>query len=207
MFSRRSTGFCLIVLLAIAAGVATAPVQAQRGFLALQMNLGTLVDASGVIVQGRVVSAQAEPHPDYGSLNTVAVTVEVTDTLKGESTAHYTFRQFVFDIRDRGTTIGYKPGQEVLLILTSPSDVGLSSPVGMAQGRFLITTDAQGNRVAANGADNLGLFLKMDKTHPELKQRLGAQTQQAVAANAGGPIALDQLKEIIRAEVGARAEQ
>lgn len=207
MFSRRSAGFCLIVLLALAAGVATAPVQAQRGFLALQMNLGTLVDASGIIVQGRVVSAHPEPHPDYSALSTVVVTVEVTDTLKGESSAQYAFRQFVVDIRDKGTTIGYKPGQEVLLILTSPSDVGLSSPVGMAQGRFVISTDAQGNRVAANGADNLGLFLKMDKTHPKLSGRLSAQAQQVVAANAGGPIALDQLKEIIRAEVSASAEQ
>ena len=205
MFSRCLTYVRLVCLLAVVAVLLSVPLQAQRGFLALQMNLGTLVDASGIIVQGRVVSAQPEMHPDYDGLNTVVITLEVTDTLKGESVTQYTFRQFVFDIRDRGTTIGYKPGQEVLLILTTPSEIGLSSPVGVAQGRFLITTDAAGARVATNGADNMGLFLKLDKTHPDLKARLSARTQQVVAANAGGPIALEQLKEIIRAEVSARA--
>ena len=206
MFSRRSIRLGLGSLLIIL-GVLAAPVQGQRGFLALQMNLGTLVDASGTIVQGRVVSVHAEPHPDFGALDTVVVTVEVTDTLKGEAVTEYTYRQFLPDIRDKGTTIGYKPGQEVLLIMTSRSDAGFSSPVGAAQGRFLITTDAQGNRVAANGLNNLGLFLKIDKTHPELSQRLSPQARQVVAANAGGPIAADQLLEIIRAAVSGTAQK
>lgn len=207
MISRRSIWICLVVFLAVSAGVATLPVQAQRGFLALQMNLGTLVDASATIVQGRVTAVKPEPHPDYGALSTVLVTIEVTDTLKGDGVTEYTYRQFLPDIRDKGTTIGYKPGQEVLLIMTGTSDAGLASPVGMAQGRFLISTDAQGNRVAVNGAGNMGLFLKIDTTHPKLGARLRPQTQQIVAANAGGPIALDQLKEIIRAEVSVAAEQ
>ncbi|HXE76450.1 MAG TPA: hypothetical protein VNN18_12570 [Candidatus Xenobia bacterium] len=207
MFSRRLTFACFVCLFGVVAVVVAPPAQAQRGFLTLQMNLGTLVDAAGVIVHGRVVSAQPEMHPDYSSLHTVVVTVEVSDTLKGESAAQYTFRQFVFDIRDRGTTIGYKPGQEVLLILTSPSDAGLSSPVGMAQGRFLITTDAAGNRVATNGANNMGLFLNIDETHPGLGQRLSPQLRQVLAENRGGPIPVEQLLEIIRAEVAARAEK
>lgn len=204
MLSRRSIQICVGSFLVL---VATAPVQAQRGFLALQMNLGTLVDASGTIVTGRVISVHPEPHPDYGALDTVVVTVEVTDTLKGETVTEYTYRQFLPDIRDKGTAIGYKPGQEVLLIMTATSDAGFSSPVGIAQGRFLITSDAQGNRVAVNGLGNMGLFLKIEKTHPELSQRLSPQAQQIVAANAGGSIAADRLIEIIRAAVNAREQK
>src|SRR4051794_17780989 len=84
----------------------------QRGALTAPRNLDELTAKASVIVVGRVVSAAVEPHPDYPNLMTTVVTLRVSETLKGTTGATYTFRQFIWDIRDRQTAQGYRRGQE-----------------------------------------------------------------------------------------------
>jgi hypothetical protein len=100
----------------------------QRGAMVLPQNLAELVDESATIVRGHIVSAQVEPHPELTNLTTVVVTVQVEATLKGEAGQTFSFRQYVWDIRDKQNAAGYRKGQHVLLLLIQASEYGLSSP-------------------------------------------------------------------------------
>ncbi|MFQ5694710.1 MAG: hypothetical protein ACE5HB_01840 [Terriglobia bacterium] len=131
---------------------------AQRGAMVLHQNLAQMVKQASYIVRGRVVSARVEQHPQFENLATVVVTLRVEETLKGQVGETYTFRQYIWDIRDRFNAAGYRKGQHLLLLLRKPSEYGLSSPIGLSQGRFRIRTDAEGNLHAVNGAGNLGLL-------------------------------------------------
>jgi len=56
---------------------------------------------------------------------------------------------------------------ELLLFLNPVSTYGLTSPVGLDQGRFRVVSDDKGNRYALNGRGNLGLFAQVTaKTAP-----------------------------------------
>lgn len=175
----------------------TIPAAAQEGARVVPRTLAELAQQADLIVQGHVVSAIVQPHPQYSALNTVVVTLRVTDTLKGSAGQTYTFRQFIWDPRDLATAGGYRKGQELLLLLHAANQNGLSSPVGLGQGRFRIVRDNQGNATALNAYTNAGLFRGMSTASARVKT-LSPKSQQAIAS-AGGPISLDALKEIIRA--------
>ena len=85
----------------------------------------------------------------------------------------FTFRVFVDDSLDEQASLGYRVGQQVLLFMTQPSQIGMSSPAGLEQGRFRIQQDGQGNRVAVNGMSNLGLFrnVRSEEHTSELQSR------------------------------------
>ena len=201
-FSSRSrfqrallAGGALLVMAALVA----LPAAGQRGAHALQRNLAQLVSDSHTILRGRVLSVHAEPHPQYGNLMTVVVTLEVLEVLKGQVPTPYTFRQFVVDSRDAQQNMNYRLGQEVFLMLTKPSPIGLCSPAGLEQGRFRFVVDAQGNRLAVNGYNNMGLFRNIDKSAPQLSSQLAPGAQQLLTQHRSGPISYDQLRSMIQA--------
>ncbi|MCI0353596.1 MAG: hypothetical protein L0099_00960, partial [Acidobacteria bacterium] len=138
--------------------LASVPGFAQRGALTVPRNLSQLTDRAAVIVRGNVVSARIEKHPEFTNLHTVVVTLRVKETLKGEVGDTYTFRQYIWDIRDRYDVAGYRRGLEVILLMNAPNQHGLTSPAGMEQGRFRVFRDRSGNEVAVNGLGNHGLF-------------------------------------------------
>jgi len=178
--------------------------QAQRGALTVPQNLGELVEEAATIVRGRVVSARVEPHPQLQNLHTVVVTLRVERTLKGESGETFTFRQFIWDVRDRSNAAGYRKGQHLLLLMIKPSVHGLSSPAGLEQGRFRIERGPEGKDVAMNGAANAGLFAELEtalsKQGAQLPAPLAARAQQ----HTSGAVPLEDLEEIIVALVGTR---
>jgi hypothetical protein len=182
------------------------PVQAQQGALVLQQNLAELVDQAPTIVHGRVLSVVAEAHPQFNNINTIVVSLAVEGILKGEAGPVFTFRQFIHDIRDRRTHLGYKVGQEVLLLMIKPSRYGLSSPAGLGQGRFRLLRDAQGNKVAVNGFNNRGLFRDIDQSAPKLGQQLRTELRQLITQHRAGPIASAALVNIIDGIKASRAE-
>jgi hypothetical protein len=143
----------LLLLLACAA-----PALAQRGALTIPRNLDQLTNRSADILRGTVISARVEKHPELSGLNTVVVKLRVQETLKGQARDTFTFRQYIWDIRDRADAGGYRKGQDLLLLMIEPSRYGLSSPAGLEQGRFLISRDIAGRELALNGHGNLKLF-------------------------------------------------
>lgn len=177
---------------------------AQRGARVKSLNLADLVDSSGVIVRGQVLSVTAEKHPQLTNLDTVVVTLRVSEVLKGQAGPEYTFRQYVWDIRDANSRLGYKVGEEVLLMLLPPSQYGLSSPVGFAQGRFRFQRDALGNETAVNGWSNRGLMTGIEAAMPQLEQKLSAAARVVVKQHQDGPIGYTEFKDLIRGIVAAR---
>jgi hypothetical protein len=167
------------------------------------MSLPELVSAADVAVRGHVISARVEAHPDYPNLSTVLVTVSAESVLKGKTGQTYTFRQFIWDPRDKIDAAGYRKGQEVLLLMNAVNENGLTSPVGMVQGRFRIVTDSKGKKSALNGQDNFGLFQNVTSTAPSAMARLSTATSRAVTNHRAGPIQVAQLEEVIRALAGA----
>ena len=185
------TGALSLFLLSTAA-------MAQRGALTLPANIAHLSQQAALIVHGRVVSTQIEPHPQLQNLTTVVVTMRVVETFKGTAASTLTFRQFVWDIRDKYDVAGYRKGQELLLLLNADSAYGLTSPVGMEQGRFEISRDAKGVVVATNGQANRGLFANMAQQLNQPGARLSEPTSALVTRHRSGPVPLVQLEEVIK---------
>lgn len=197
---RAATRFLLYAVVCALAILATAsPLSAQRGGLALRQNLAGLVDEAAVIVRGSVVGAHVEPHPQLENLHTVVVTLRVERTLKGKAGGTFTFRQFIWDVRDRYDAAGYQKGQYVVLLVTRPSEYGLSSPVGLEQGRFRLITDAGGQWLAVNGAGNQALWRGLKGVLLQRGIALPSRLEQMVAEERAAPVPLDDLEEIIAA--------
>jgi hypothetical protein len=175
----------------------------QHGALTAPADLDQLVQRAGTILRGHVVSATVEPHPQFSNLETVVVTFSIDRVLKGEAGASYVFRQFIWDYRDAADTAGYSKSGELLLFLNPVSSYGLTSPVGLDQGRFRILRDPKGKAIAVNGRANFGLF---NQVLSKASSRGVSFTKQAQAmmAKPGGQVSLDTFEDAIITLVGAK---
>jgi hypothetical protein len=180
-----------------------ANVAAQRGALVKPANLAQLTQLSATIIRGNILAAHVEPHPQFPHLSTVLVTIHVEETLKGSAGPQFTFRQFIWDIRDKYDGAGYRKGQEVLLLLGPVSSYGLSSPAGMEQGRFRIARDAKGNVTATNGLSNVGLLSGLASQAIQVGAKFSAATAATIAQPRPGPVPLSQMEEMIHQFAGS----
>ncbi len=185
--------------LVAAACLATAPAFAQRGAMVLPRNLDELTDRAQDIIRGTVTDARVEKHPELGNLDTIVVTLRVRETLKGQAQGSYTFRQYIWDVRDRHDAAGYRKGQDLLLLMNAPTRYGLTSPAGMQQGRFSIQHDRSGRAVAVNGVGNARLLERLDRAPGKAGAVLTPQQESLVAKHRAGPLALEDLTALIRA--------
>jgi len=188
--------FLVFVLLACPAG------QAQDGAYTSPAGLDILVQRASTIVRGQVLSAKVEPHPQFPNIQTLVVTLSITKVLKGEAASTLTFRQFIWDVHDSSAFAGYKQSGELLLFLNPVSPYGLTSPVGLEQGRFRILRDANGKRYALNGRRNLGLSNQVISKANARGIKLPPQVRDMLA-KPGGSVPLDLLETAIQAFAGA----
>lgn len=196
---KRATKYCLLpLLLAIALSA-----QAQRGALTVQQSLDALTDRAETIVRGHVMSTRVEPHPQFRNLQTLVVEMSVDSVLKGKVDKTFTYRQYIWDLRDKLDAAGYKKGQELLLLLNPVSELGLTSPAGMEQGRFRILR-SEGKAVAVNGAQNRRLFSGVQQAAAKKGVTLSARVKSMVQKQTAGPVALEDLEEAIRSLTGAK---
>ncbi len=203
MLGSRSwrAGLVALASLLVASG---SPARAQSSALTVRQSLAELVEDAELIVRGHVISARVEPHPQFKNLDTVVVNFSVEETLKGSARKSLQFRQYVWDIRDRLNAAGYIKGQELLLMLNPVSQYGLTSPVGLEQGRFRILRDSKGRAAAVNGRGNAGLF---DSAEQQARAKGVTLSQRALAMvrqTAAGPVSLSDLQDTIRTFAGAR---
>jgi len=174
------------------------PLAAQRGALTLPRSLDQLVDQAATIIRGHVVSARVERHPTLTNLHTIVVTLRVHQTFKGQAGQTFTFRQYIWDVRDRYDAAGYRKGQHLLLLMNPPTRYGLSSPAGLGQGRFRILVDRQGREYALNGHANAGLFRQMSQRLEKRGLPLPPAMTRMVTQHRSGPVQLDDLQNLIR---------
>lgn len=193
-----SIDFTVAVIVSLAATFCvSSAAHAQRGAITLPRNLADLSSNAGQIIQGRVVSATVEPDPRYNHLQTLVLTLAVDDVLKGQAPATFTFREFLWDVRDISDRAGYHLGDEVLLFLNSPTTLGLVTPVGLQQGRFRVVKGADGQDYAINANQNSGLFDNVVRSGALDAAKLSAKSRAAVQSFQRGPIALTALKESV----------
>jgi hypothetical protein len=176
---------------------------AQRGALTVQRNLAELTNRADLIVRGQVLTAKVERHPQLRNLNTVVVTFRVKEVLKGTAPTTYTFRQYIWDLRDRLDAAGYRKGQQMLLLMNKPSQFGLTSPVGLEQGRFQITHAPNGALMAVNGRGNAGLFTNVQAQMQDKKIAISPAASKALLTKYGA-VRADDLSDVIRALVGKK---
>jgi hypothetical protein len=199
-FLRRALAGCCVLF------IASIPIclKAETGALTLPQSLDQLTGEADTIVHGYVVSAKAESHPQLKNLSTIVVTMSVLDTLKGRPQKTLVFRQYVWDLRAQKRALDYRKGQELLLLLRPVSEYGLTSPVGLEQGRFNILHDHKGQTLATNGRGNVGLFQSTRQRSQAQGTHLSARTIALIRNPSSGPIPLPDLKEAIRNFVGTR---
>lgn len=184
--------FCTCILAACVSA------SAQTKAITLPSNIGVLVSESETIAQGWITSVTLEPHPQLKNLMTVAVTLQVEETMKGDSSKTLTFRQAVIDKLDQRQKMGYRTGQHILLMLIKPSPYGLTSPAGMEQGRFRIEPMGAGRLFATNGFGNAGLFRGLDSQLKSRSLRISPEIQNMIARPGATPAPLEHLKNLIR---------
>lgn len=190
-----AAGMATVLCLTVLAGQAWA----QRDARVLQRNLAELVGDSYTILVGKVTSVRAEVHPQIPNLNTIFVTMQVSEVWKGQAGPTFSFRLFVNSELDFKAKLDYGNGQDVLLMMTQPSQYGLSSPAGLEQGRFRVQSDANGNRTIVNSLNNAGLFAHISKSAPKLDAQLaGLSARQVLVEQKVGPIAFDDFRTIVK---------
>ncbi len=185
----------LLLLVVVALAL---PAWAQRGALTIPRNLDQLTNRAGIIVRGTVMSVKVEKHPEFNGLNTVVVTLQVKETLKGRAGDTFTFRQFIWDIRDTWEAAGYRKGQDLLLMMLTPNQHGLTSPAGMQQGRFRILRDKTGKELAVNEHGNLKLFDGMSAQLAKKGITLSPKYSSLVTQHRKGPVEVGDLMGLIR---------
>lgn len=188
------------ILLALAVSVSSSSGQGKAS--SAQADLDVLVRRAQIIARGQVISARIEPHPQFRNLQTLVITFGVTRLLKGEIGSTYTFRQFLLDSSDTDVLAAYKSAGELLLFLNPASQYGLTSTVGLEQGRFRIFTDSQGNRLALNGRGNVGLFDQLPRKASARGFSLSPKALDMMS-KPGGPAPLDTLEATIQLLAGA----
>ena len=189
---KKKAGFFVHLLLLL---FWSQPLDAQ--FLTRQVDLEYLTRRAEIIVQGTVTDVRHESLAAFPNIPTVAVTLQIEDVLRGTISGTYTFREVFLGLRAREGKEGYQVGQRLLLFLTTPSKYGLSSPVGIEQGRFQVRYGAAGEELIANEFGNAGLFRDIARAALEGGVRLSA-TQLRMVGNEHGPVSLREFVSLIR---------
>jgi hypothetical protein len=138
------------------------------------LNLEELASKAGDIVSGRCIAVEREPRATH-SLPIVKVTVRVDRRLKGKAERVLTFRMVAPGDTDSpgSPSFGvprFAPGEDVILFLYPPGRSGLTSPVGLGQGKFRRIKGKDGREVAVNEFGNRPLFHHLSR---QAEKRIG----------------------------------
>jgi hypothetical protein len=180
--------------------------QAQRGALVNQRNLTDLTERAERIVHAHVISAKVEAHPGYPALSTVVVTLHVDDTLKGAPAQQLTFRQFIWDWRDKQDAAGYRKGRELLLFLNKPNAEGLTSPSGMDQGRLDVFHAPDGRGMVQPKSAARTFLAGVDASLAKRGKTLPISMRVAML-DPSRSIELADMKAVVRELAGSRSTQ
>jgi hypothetical protein len=193
---KASIQFNTIIAIRVAAGLAAIalilssnPIFAQ--LMTLPVDLSYLSQRADIIVQGKVLSVQNETLAGHSSFATVSVTLEVETMLRGPSAKTYTFREMALGAKRKMGKQSYRVGQRLVLFLPAPSIYGLSSPIGIEQGRFHIGSSAAGADMVINEVGNAGLFKSVAQKASKAGKKL-TQEQLRTTSNERGPVRLDE---------------
>jgi hypothetical protein len=164
------------------------------------VNLEQMTERAARIFSGTCVETSVETDPTLGMRVTLA-TFDVDQVVKGAVGERVTVK-FLGGASASGSgfEVAGMPdlqiGEEVVLFLYGESKLGLSSPVGLGQGKFTIHRDKQGRRLAINTFGNKSLFQNLSQG---AAKRLDAKGRQSIAESGLEPSKLlDMAKALAR---------
>ena len=192
--SWKKVPLCLAAA-ALVCVLSVSPLEAQ--FAVRPVNLAYLSQRADVIVQGQIKSVIHKPLPGYPNIPMVEVTLNVERSLRGLPGQTYTFREVYLGLRSNDGKQTYRTGQRLLLFLPSPSQYGLSSPIGIGQGRFHLAADAAGRAKLANEHGNAGLFRDVERDAVRAGKQL-TPDQRKLVSTKRGPVPLEEFVSLVR---------
>ncbi|MSS73510.1 MAG: hypothetical protein EXS64_18775 [Candidatus Latescibacteria bacterium] len=142
MLRRRHVFFLIAFLSLIPAGT-------SHAVKVVALGIEEVVARADRIFVGTCVEVRGERDPEHGIVVT-RYTFTVSRPVKGQVGGTVTFRQYGGSAGKRRTVIDglpvYRPGEEVVLFLKPDSAWGLTSPVGLFQGRYEVSRDGVSGR-------------------------------------------------------------
>ena len=171
---RRGSVFCTL-LFAVWSFIPSA-----HGAMVAQMNLEQMVTQSERIFLGTVIDvSEIRVSVGGGELPAVTYKIRVNDDFKGEfetvkgvKIAEVTMIGSLKNLADGHHPIAgfpmLKVGEEYLLMVAEPGPTGLTSTMGLGQGCFSFLGKGD-DKLAINGANNVGLFRGMPQAVPDGK--------------------------------------
>jgi hypothetical protein len=168
-----------------------------------QLNLEQMTERAETIFVGRCIEVAEESHPALRRVT--RATFRVEQPVKGRLGPTVTVRLPGGAIGSgRGLEIAGLPrfaeGERVMLFLYRPSELGLSAPVGLGQGRFEIQRGKSGLELATNDFGNRRLLQGLSSS---AKSRLGSAAPTQLQAEKGlSPAALLQMTRALAQRPG-----
>lgn len=125
----------------------------QASFAQSPLALRQVIAASGFIFSGQVINVRSEREAATGFIVT-HTTVAVQDAVRGANAKHFTFTQYGGSYQGLNVFVAdmsyFAAGEEVVAFLYPTSTLGLTSPVGVTEGKFTIQRDpATGKKIVA----------------------------------------------------------
>jgi len=197
-----SSGLALGILFS---AFAARPIVEILAGTAVEMDLGEVVDNSGLVFEGRVVHGHSAESP-LGSIYT-DWQIAVDRTWWGEDQPTRTVRLPGGVLASgKAMMIPGMPslvlGEDVVLMLTEPSADGMRVPTGLAQGKYRIVADALGAKHAVRTGELLtlatstGMFAGKDRLavleYADLVAQLEAATQAKRSTGPSAPAPIEE---------------
>lgn len=151
------------------------------------INLAEMTSHAGRIVHGRIVEVREGAHPQHEGIAVTFVRVQVTEMIKGGAAREVSFMQYGNSVTQYIAHMPkYSVGEEIVLFLYPESKLGLTSPVGQGQGKFVVQHDTRsGQRTLRNDRFNQALFARLDTTKLNSRLTLSRTEREAVARPEG----------------------
>ncbi len=175
-----------------------------RAHQVLPVDMQALVDQAEIVISGTIVST--EPLM-LGRVPATKVTIDVTDSIKGELPVGrpFSFLQFGMTRSESFRNnvpyfIGapeYRVGEEDMLFLSKTNARGLRAPIGLNQGKFQILKDGTGKATVINGSKNRHLFTGR-RAAPGLLKAVKASGMSGPSVQGGGPADYGAVKGIVQ---------
>jgi hypothetical protein len=121
----------------------------------LPLTLEQLSTRANLIFYGRAIENTTTRDDQSGQIATYTA-FEVIELIKGDATERHTIKQVGGQLKETGTTLRiqgvplYIVGESYVLFLPEKSSLGFSSPLGLYQGSFTVST-IDGEQIVSNG--------------------------------------------------------
>jgi hypothetical protein len=163
------------------------------------INLEEMAQRADRIFTGRCIGVRAELDRDLGQVVTYA-TFMTRRTVKGRAHGTVTIKMLGDQIEEGGPKRGvegvprFRQGEEVVLFLYGDSGRGLTSPVGLGQGKFVVFKDKQGRPQALNALGNETLLRGLS---PRALEKLGDLARRPAHGGVDPDALLDMVQKMV----------